>query len=197
MTTGTKVTPRLGRPRSAQADEAILDAALAQFAKLGFDGLSVEGVAARAGVAKATIYRRYPSKVELVIAACARLSAEVAPPPDTGSARGDLEIIVANLCRLLGTTMAGRAIAQMVSETARLPELAEAHHAFVAQRRANCLEVLRRGVERGELRADLDPEAAADLVGGPIFFRHLVSGAPLDARFRRTHVDQVLRSLTR
>lgn len=193
--TATASPPRSGRPRSAQADEAILDAALEQFAELGFDGLSIEGVADRAGVSKTTIYRRYASKAELVLAACERVCHQIAPAPDTGSLRGDLEAILANLCRLLGTTIAGRAVPQLVSESARIPELADAYHAFVAQRREKCRTALRRGIERGEARADLDVETAADLVAAPVFYRHLVTGAPLDARFRRAHVANVLRAL--
>ncbi|MCI0347024.1 MAG: TetR/AcrR family transcriptional regulator C-terminal ligand-binding domain-containing protein, partial [Chloroflexi bacterium] len=92
-------------------------------------------------------------------------------------------------------TIAGRAVPQLVSETARLPELAAAYHSFVAQRRERCLTALGRAIERGEARPDLDLEAAADLIAAPVFYRHLVSGAPLDARFRRTHLEHVLRAL--
>jgi AcrR family transcriptional regulator len=192
----TATPPRSGRPRSAQADQAILDAALEQFADLGFDGLSVEGVAEGAGVSKTTIYRRYGSKTALVLAACERVCHEVSPAPDTGSLRGDLEAILANLCRLLSTTVAGRAVPQLVSESARIPDLADAYHAFAAQRREKCRIALRRGIERGEARADLDVEPAADLVAAPVFYRHLVTGAPLDARFRRAHLENVLRALS-
>ena len=191
----TALVARTGRPRSAEADEAILDAALEQFAELGYDGLSVEGVAECAGVSKTTIYRRYASKTALVLAACERVCHAVSPAPDTGSLHGDLEAILANLCRLLGTTVAGRAVPQLVSESARIPDLADAYHVFVAQRREKCRTALRRGIERGDARADLDVEAAADLVAAPVFYRHLVTGAPLDARFRRAHLDNVLRAL--
>ena len=185
---------RPGRPRSAEADEAILEAALDLFAKRGYEGLSVEAVAAQAGVSKATIYRRYPSKTDLVIASCQRLAARV-PPPDTGTLRGDLESIVGNLCRKLRTSVEGRAIAQMVSEMTRNPGLADAHHGFVAERRQRGIDALRRGVERGEVRSDIDVDLAADLVAGPIFYRALVSGGRIDERFARQHVAELVRYL--
>lgn len=185
-----------GRPRSAVADGAILDATLELFAELGFEGLSVEGVAGRAGVSKATIYRRYPSKIDLVMAACENLvDASVAPPPDTGSLRGDIEGIIDNLLRVVTGTVAGRALPQMISETVRTPELAAAHRAFVAERRKIAIAAVQRGIDRGEVRAGADVEVAADLVAGPVFYRHLVSGAPLDRRFVAELVESVVRVL--
>ena len=81
---------RPGRPRSVAADEAILDAATDAFIELGWDGLTIEGVAARAGVGKTTIYRRYPCRLDLLLAAAERLAEEKGAAPDTGSLRGDL-----------------------------------------------------------------------------------------------------------
>ena len=89
---------RPGRPRSATADQAILDAALELFVEAGLEGLAVEQVAARAGVGKATIYRRYPGKIDLVIAAARCLTSAVAPVPDTGTADGDLRAIAGVSC---------------------------------------------------------------------------------------------------
>ncbi|MGH9031226.1 MAG: TetR/AcrR family transcriptional regulator [Acidimicrobiia bacterium] len=187
---------RPGRPRSAAADEAIVDAALELFAELGYEGLSMEAVAAEAGVSKATIYRRHPSKSDLVMAACAAVSEQVREPADTGSLRGDLEVIVGNVCRMLTTTVNGRLLPQMVAEAARNDELAAAKRTFVAQRSRVSLQALDRAVERGEISADLDVSAVADLVVGPLFYRHLVSGAPLDRSFQRAHVDNLMRALT-
>jgi AcrR family transcriptional regulator len=198
MTTGTdtETARRPGRPRSAEADEAILGAALELFAELGYEGLSVEAVAARAGVSKATIYRRYPSKSDLVMSSCAAVSEPVREPADTGTLRGDLEVIVGNICRMLTTTVNGRMLPQMVAEAARNPELKAAKRTFVAQRRQLCLEVLERAAARGEIARELDGAAVADLLVAPLFYRHLVSGDPLDRAFRRTHVENVLRALT-
>jgi len=190
-----ELAPRPGRPRSTHADRAILDAALEQFAELGFEGLSIEGVAAGAGVAKATIYRRYPSKEDLILAACDHFVRQRGAPANTGSLRGDVEALVANVVDLVTNTIAGRTIPQMVAAAAWSSGLAAAHRAFIAERRAKGVEAIWRGVERGEVRADVDPEVAADLIAGPVFYRHLLSGGSLDARFRRAHVEQILHAL--
>jgi AcrR family transcriptional regulator len=186
---------RPGRPRSAEADEAILSTTLEVFAGCGYDGLSVEAVAARAGVAKATIYRRYPSKLDLVMAACTSFTSQAMPAPDTGSLRGDVETIVANLTRFLSSTVGGRVAPQMIAGAARSRELGAAHRGFVAERRIVAIDAVRRAIDRGEVRRDADLEVAADLIAGPIFYRHLVTGAPLDDRFASELVESVVRAL--
>ena len=98
-----------GRPRSPVCDHSILDAALAEYAANGLDGMSVDAVAARAGVSKATIYRRYPSKAALVAAAACKAADEHAAMPDTGSVRGDLTIALQNLRGLLDDPVVGAA----------------------------------------------------------------------------------------
>jgi AcrR family transcriptional regulator len=194
-TTPAAAARRRGRPRSAEADEAILDATLDLFADLGFDGLSVEAVATSAGVGKATIYRRFPSKVDLVMAACTRVTQQVTPAADTGSLRGDIEALVARLVHLLTGTVAGRVVPQMISEAVRRPDLRRAHRAFIAERRRAMIDAVRRAVARGEVATDADAELAADLVAGPVFYRHLVSGGPLDERFTTALVEAVMRAV--
>ena len=143
MTTTDADARRPGRPRSAEADEAILEAAVDLFAEGGFDGLTVEGVAARANVGKATIYRRYPCKVDLVIAASRSFALDGDDlPPDTGDTRGDLRALVDWLIAMLTTTPIGRALPMMVADRARVPELAEAHRALVDEKRARHRDVL-------------------------------------------------------
>jgi len=186
---------RPGRPRSVEADEAILEAAVDLFAAGGLDGLTVEGVAARAGVGKATIYRRYPCKVDLVIAA-SRCFAFDDDQPDTGTTRGDLRAMVAGLIERLTTTAIGRAIPMMVADRARVPELAEAHRAIVAEKREHHRCAILRGIARSDLRADVDPEAVIDAYVGPVFYRFLISDAPLDDDFADALVDTVLRAFS-
>jgi AcrR family transcriptional regulator len=183
---------RPGRPRSATADQAILDAALELFVEAGFEGLAVEHVAARAGVGKATIYRRYPGKIDLVIAAARCLTSATAPVSDTGTIDGDLRAIARGLVCLLTETVGGSAVAQVVAEVQRNDDLRRAHAEFVASRRVGTIEAVKRGIARGELRADTDAEMIADLIAGPIFYRHLMSGARLDNVFADHLVDQVL-----
>src|SRR5436190_8711493 len=108
-----------GRPRSPECDHAILDAALAEYAANGLDGMSVDAVAARAGVSKATIYRRYPSKAMLVAAAALKAADEQAPIADTGSVRGDLTTALRNLRRLLDDPVVGAAKRMLLVDAAR------------------------------------------------------------------------------
>jgi AcrR family transcriptional regulator len=186
-----------GRPRSLEADEAILEAAVELFAEGGLDGLTVEGVAARANVGKATIYRRYPSKVDLVIAASRSFALDGDDlPPDTGSTRADLLALVNWLIAMLTATPLGRALPMMVADRARVPELAEAHRALVEEKRARHREVVGRAVARGDLRADVDLEAVIDAYVGPVFYRFLISDAPLDAAFAEGLVDAALRAFS-
>jgi AcrR family transcriptional regulator len=188
---------RPGRPRSAEADEAILEAAVDIFAECGLDGLTVEGVAARANVGKATIYRRYPGKVDLVIAASNSFALDGDDVlPDTGSTRADLRALVDWLIAMLLETPLGRALPMMVADRARVPELAEAHRALVEEKRARHREVLRRAVARGDLRAHVDLEVVIDAYVGPIFYRFLISDAPLDDAFADTLVDTVVRAFS-
>jgi AcrR family transcriptional regulator len=186
---------RRGRPRSAEADEAILDAAVDVFIECGWDGLTIEGVAARAGVGKTTIYRRYPSRVALLLAAAQRLAQEKSTVADTGTLRGDLVAVVENFLGMLTTSRTGRAIPVMVAATARNPELASAYTAFIAERRAASGQPIERAIRRGELPIDVDVSLALDLLVAPVFYRAFVSREPIDETYVTNLVDSVLRAL--
>ncbi len=121
MTGTAAATRRPGRPRSTAADDAILEAAMDLFAEVGLERLTVEGVAARAGVGKTTIYRRYPGKVDLVVAAVRCFTEPREGPPDTGTTRGDLVALVDGLVTTLTTTPLGRALPILVAARARAP----------------------------------------------------------------------------
>ena len=186
---------RPGRPRSLAVDASILEAATELFTELGYDGLCVEGVAARAGVSKATIYRRYSSKVELVIEAASMIGRSAKGPiPDTGSLRGDLAVLGAGYRRLLEDSEAGRAIPAMIVARHRDPELAAAYRSFIAERRGEAAGVVARGIARGEIRADADVQLVVDLVAGPLFYRILVNGDELATGYVDGLVDAVLRA---
>ena len=188
---------RPGRPRSVEVDTAILESATELFTELGYDGLCVEGVATRAGVSKATIYRRYPSKAALLIAAAAALGRSAKGPiPDTGSLRDDLCALGDGYRRLLEASEAGRAIPAMIVARHRDPELAEAHRSFVAQRRAEAADVVHRGVARGEIRSDADVDLVVDLVAGPLFYKILINADPLDDEYVDRLVDAVLQAFS-
>ena len=183
---------RAGRPRSPACDAAILDAAAELFCDVGYDALSMEGVAARAGVGKTTIYRRYPTKLELVIAASEHMGAGVPPFVERGDIRADLLAIAQAFAQMLTVTDVGRAIPMMIVAKTQNPELARAHDAFVASRRAVSIGVVRRAIDRGELPADAEPELISDLLTGPIMLRVLVTGAPVTPRYLEQLVDSIL-----
>ncbi|MFL6206993.1 MAG: TetR/AcrR family transcriptional regulator [Acidimicrobiales bacterium] len=175
----TAIAPTVGRPRSAERDVAILDAALAEYGELGFDGMSIEGVAARAGASKATVYRRYDSKLSLVAAALQH-AGEQRPIHGTGSLERDLDVVLRHLVALTRDPVHGAGLRHLVADGLRNPELGDVYAAFVRKRRATTQALLREAMERGELRADVDLDVATDAIGGPIFYRHLVTHLPID-----------------
>jgi AcrR family transcriptional regulator len=190
----TSITRAPGRPRSLAADEAILEATVELFAEVGLEALTVEGVAARAGVGKNTIYRRYPTKLDLVLAAVRCYTRVDAPPPDTGTTRGDVRALVDGLVAILTETPLGRMVPILVTARARIPELDAAHREIVAEKRARSAVVVERGIERGDFRADVDVDVVIDAFVSPIFYRFLVTNAPLDEPFRADVVDNVMRA---
>ena len=186
--------PRRGRPRSAAADRAILEAALVEYAARGLDGLTVDAVATRAGVGKATIYRRYPCKMDLVMAAATAISTEQAPVPAGEGIRADLLTVLRHLRHLLLETGAGPAVRQLVADAPGHPDLARVHRAFIAERRARTTRLISEAIGRGELRADADPDVVCDLAVAPLFHRYLVVGSPIPDAFLEAVVDAVVRA---
>jgi AcrR family transcriptional regulator len=181
-----------GRPRSAEAHRAILDAVLVLLAEEGFSRMSVEGVAARAGVGKATVYRRWPSKVLLVIEAIDTVASERISVPDTGSARGDLTEFLTQLVRAMDGPD-GRLVAPLLEAMSRSPELAAAvRRDLIAPRRDVANEIIRRGVDRGELRPDLHVDVALDAPVAIVFHRLLLTGEAVDEALVARIVDQLL-----
>jgi AcrR family transcriptional regulator len=171
-----------GRPRSAGLDEAILQAAMEEYSERGFNGMTVDGVAARAGVGKAAIYRRHPSKLALVRDAM-YLSSEHKPTPDTGTLVGDLRGLLQNLDRLVHDPVLGPALRHMTADSGSDAALQAVHDEFLQHRRAGCKLVFQRAVDRGELRRDIDLELATDVLTGPIMLRHLMTHMPIDRPF--------------
>jgi AcrR family transcriptional regulator len=153
----------------------------------------MDDVAGRAGVGKATIYRRYRSKNELVSDAVASLISEIAIP-DTGSTRADLLALMSQAVELYSGSLAAKLMPAVLEETRRNPELASTvRDQFLAGRRAALSAVLQRGVRRGDLRRGLDLELALDVLGGALFYRLLVTGGPIDERLARGVVELILR----
>jgi AcrR family transcriptional regulator len=172
---GPAETRRRGRPRSPEAHAAILRAALELAIDGGLRGLSMEAIAARAGVGKATIYRRWKTK-EALFAEAIRAIAVTPDTPDTGSVRGDFEAASSAAVGRMAPE-AFRVLPRLMVDATDDPELLEAlHAALVRPRRAAIGEIVRRGIARGELRADLDVDLATDMILGPLIARVLMAG---------------------
>jgi len=174
------VTRAPGRPRSAEADRAILQAALELLAEDGYRALTMERVRERSGVGKATLYRRYGSKEELVRAAIVHLNADVPVPEDTGSLMGDF---LAAAEEILAGAAERNALVLMPRLLSDVADDAEMHALFyehlVAPRRRVVREIIERAKARGEIRAELDPDLAIDMMVGPFIYRVLIAGGDM------------------
>ena len=170
---------RPGRPRDVGADDAIMDAVVEILTEVGFRGLTIDAVAQRAGVGKATIYRRWDGKEQLVLDALAAGRLPV-PQPDTGTLHDDLLAYYLPLADLEAQQGAVRLMPALAAEAAVDADLADRLHAFVSDRRAPVAGILRRAQERGEVNDDVDIELVVDLLTGAIMYRLYFSGAVVD-----------------
>jgi len=185
--------PSAGRPRSEEAHRAILDATLELLVESGYSALTVEGIAGRAGVGKATIYRRWPSKLPLVIEAFSQLPGF--EDPDTGDLVRDLETMLADYLEVFRTTPLGSVVPPLAGELPHNPELMKLFGAVARDRRRPLLAVLQRGVDRGEIPPDTDLDLAADLLFGPITVRVFFSRPQLDAALVPQAVQMALHGI--
>ena len=187
---------RRGRPRSQEADRAILAAAAALLAERGFAALSIEEVAARSGVAKTTIYRRWTSRGTLALDAFLDDFQSQLPPPDTGTLRGDLLAALRAWIRAVTRTSAGPILAGLIAESQRDPELGIAWRERVVEPlRSQHKIMLNRAVERGQLTPDADQEVVLDLLFGAAYHRLLHGHRPLTDAFARQVVDLIVAGL--
>jgi AcrR family transcriptional regulator len=184
---------RPGRPRDPDVEQQIVAAAIDLVGEVGFDGLTMDHVARQAGVAKATVYRRFPSKVDLVMAVCHGLTPALGPEPDTGSIEEDLIIVMAGVLEKLKAPDSGRLMPAMIATSVTNPEIREALQRFSASRRERSTKIIKRAIARGELRDDVDVELMADQLSAPLIYRNLISGRPVNAQVARRLVSQVLR----
>ncbi|SEP23193.1 TetR/AcrR family transcriptional regulator [Propionispora vibrioides] len=184
-----------GRPRDIATEKAILAASYDLLLENGFGTITVEKIAERAKVSKATIYKWWPNKAAVVMdgflsAAMARL-----PVPDTGSVIDDIVIQVSNLASFL-TSREGKVINELIAEGQFDVKLAEAYRArYFNPRRFDSRRILERGVQRGELKKDLDIELCIDLIYGPLFYRLLVTGEKIDEVFIKTLIHYALEGI--
>ena len=186
-----------GRPArlSARTDKAILDATRELLEEVGVRGLTVDGVAARSGVGKASIYRRYRGKEELALAILLDWLEQVRAPRDLGDTRKELTRFADTAVELLGTTLTGAVLRGLVSELAANPELARAYRERIVEPRiADVKTIIARGIRRGDLRPETSERLVHELLIGPIYYRLLFSGTPLDDRLGGHVADVVMRT---
>ena len=182
-------------PRVERSRQAILDATLQLLARDGDVGsLTVEAVAARSGVAKTTIYRRWRDKWELALdAVMIDMLPRLDEPVDVGDTRKELLTFINSVVKMLATPPYGQAMQALVSQIATDPDLARVYREQVVEpRHAELTPVVKRGIARGDLRPDTDVRLIHELLVGPIFYRLLFSGAPLDRNLGRRIVDAIL-----
>jgi AcrR family transcriptional regulator len=192
---GAAISRRPGRPRSERADQAIIDAALSLFAESGPDGLCIERVAARARVGKATIYRRWPGKEDLLLDAIAALKSPL-PEPAGRSVREDLVTLLGTLCQDSADPRRAREFALLLGEGTKYPRLMARYVETVLEPRREVVRaVLRRGVASGELRPDLDVDAALFMLVGAVVARRGHEQQAIPAGYAERVVDELLRGL--
>ena len=178
---------------SGGADSAILDAVIALLGGgQSVDAISIEAVAAKAGVGKATIYRRWPNKEALLIDAVATMKGPL-PVPLGESVRDDLVMLIAGM-RNPHSEKYGKITACLLPELTRSPDMHRVHQGVVEPRREVMRQVLRRGIETGELRADLDIELTLLMLSGPVLSQNMLRWNPRvrEEGFAEALVDAVL-----
>lgn len=158
-----------GRPRSAASEKAILDATLELLKEEGYGGLTTDKVALRAGASKSTMYRRWPSKQHLVIAAFD--STPELKIPDTGSLESDLYTVIKEYIHILNNTPLSGVLPALLGERAHNADLAEVLDPLIQRRAVPLQTVLNRAIERGDLPAKTNASLAAEIIMGPIQMR--------------------------
>jgi AcrR family transcriptional regulator len=183
---------RPGRPRDEGAAQAILDATTELLAEVGFAGVTVDAVAHRAGVGKATIYRRWPSKERLVLDATAA-STEPVPVPDTGSVAGDLKVIYGRMAEHLSQPDARNVLLGMLAQASVDDVVRELLSTLTSRRKEVTRAVLRRAIDAGEVAADADIDLLIDLLGGAVLYRTCIGGRSVGPKT----VDRIVTTILR
>lgn len=184
--------PRRGRPRDARCDQAILHATLDMLAEGGAAHLSIDGVATRAGVGKATIYRRWSSKEALLLEALSTADTLIVDSPDTGNLRHDLEGYFDALLQRLSDSEGSDVLPHLIEAACYDPEVRSSLDSYLSSRQQPLRSILLRAQQRGEIAHSVDIKVITDLLVGPIIYRRLMSGDRVDGVFTRKLLDIVV-----
>ena len=178
-------------PRTERTRQVVIAATGELLAEAGFGNITIEAIAERSGVARSTIYRNWPDRADLLVEAWDEMC-QRPEPSDTGSVAGDLHHIGTEMARGLTTSAWGRAVPSMVGAVGADDDLRRAMQRVGSQRRAVVAAALRRGIARGEVDAAADVDALAEHFAARFFYRHLMSGAPLDDAFVDSQVALII-----
>lgn len=182
-------------PRVAHTRSVVVAAAAELLAEEGFERLTMDELAKRSGVARSTIYRNWPDRHLLLVAAF-NAASPFEPPPDTGGVATDLRAVAERLSNVLTNEALGRILPSMIGAAVHDPEIARAKEAFAEGRIAWVRRLIERGIERGEVREDTDVQMMAVRFVAPFFHRWLVLGGALDQDFIDRQVNATLNELT-
>ncbi|MBJ6638931.1 TetR/AcrR family transcriptional regulator [Streptomyces sp. DHE7-1] len=200
MTTNADETPKRPRRRAPagaavlreDVTEAIRAAVFEELAAVGYARMSIEGIARRAGVGKTAVYRRWRSKLHLVLDVVSALAVLGLPVPDTGSLEGDLRLLYGITSRALRHPVASQIIPDLQAEAARSPEIAEALQKAVRDGQDSVASKIVAAAERrGEVRSGVDTDLALDLISGPLYWRSVVIRSP---RLPKNYLDTLARA---
>jgi AcrR family transcriptional regulator len=193
--TARECAKRPGRPRSEAAEQAMVDAALEAVAERGLDGVTCEDVAARAGVGKATLYRRWSGKEDMLIAAFASLKSPL-PAPGGVSVRDDLTAMLNAMADDANDPRYAQQFALLHGEGQRYPRLLARYREQVVEPRRDLIRgVLRRGIETGELRPDTDVEVAMLTLTGAVLACVRYDEVPTAPGFAERVVESIMRGI--
>ncbi|WP_264930944.1 TetR/AcrR family transcriptional regulator [Streptomyces sp. A012304] len=194
---GPQTRPRRRTPAGAavlreDVTEAIRAAVFEELAAVGYARMSIEGIARRAGVGKTAVYRRWRSKLHLVLDIVAAIAVQGLPAPETGSLEGDLRVLYEVTSRALRHPVASQIIPDLQAEAARNPEIAEAvQKALRDGQEGVALTIVAAAKQRGEVSEGADGELALDLISGPLYWRSVVIRNP---KLPKGYLDALARS---
>ncbi|MNH88884.1 Fatty acid metabolism regulator protein [compost metagenome] len=184
-----------GRPRNVETQSSILSASYELLLESGFGAVTVEKIAERAKVSKATIYKWWPNKAAVVMDGFLSAAAARLPVPDTGSIFQDILEHATNMARFM-TSREGSILLEIIGEGQVDSALAEAFRTrYIQPRRLEVRDIMDRGLQRGELKKNLNIALCTDLIYGPIFYRLLVTGDQIDEDYVGQLVTQVFKGI--
>lgn len=179
-------------PRIERSRQVILTAALGELGDAGYGAFTIESVAARAGVAKSTIYRHWPDKVTLIADAFETFHEQIVPHTGNLPARESLLRLLRHVADVVVDSTFSACIPALIEGAERDPRLREFRHRYSAQRRESLVALISQGVTDGEFRSGIDPELAAKALLGPIFYQRLMTSEPFDPDHVEDLIDMIV-----